>query len=291
MPFDFREPMSAPDPEQLPLGTFEGVPLVPVEIVGPDDEIVVMPVREPPVCGEWSYDDSELEEPRFVAKRIDGVAAPTSKATPIHPIRTIADPQGATAPRHVTRVGTASREALRVAFDQSPADTVRALAYIAALGKKGDSDLALTAIDVAAAAGADAFLLMCAKANALGAKLRYADAEKALKQAAKMRPGAAEVLLQQGILACRRGRWREAVEPLKRGVALAPDNATAHYFAGEVLNHTDDLQGALAAYERAAELEPDHWRALKGVGIILDRLGRSSDAAVFYRRARDAQRA
>lgn len=291
MPFDFREPMSAPDPEQLPLGTFEGVPLVPVEIVGPDDEIVVMPVREPPVCGEWSYDDSELEEPRFVAKRIDGIAAPTSKATPIHPIRTIAGPQGATAPRDVTRVGTATREALRVAFDQSPADTVRALAYIAALGKKGDSDLALTAIDVAAAAGADAFLLMCAKANALGAKLRYADAEKALKQAAKMRPDAAEVLLQQGILACRRGRWREAVEPLKRGVALAPDNATAHYFAGEVLNHTDDLQGALAAYERAAELEPDHWRALKGVGIILDRLGRSSDAAVFYRRARDAQRA
>ena len=98
-------------------------------------------------------------------------------------------------------------------------------------------------------------------------------------------------MLQQGILACRRGRWREAVEPLKKSVALAPENAMAHYFYGEVLNQTDNLQGALAAYERAAELAADHWRALKGVGVMLDRLGRSDEAAAFYRRSREAQRA
>jgi hypothetical protein len=28
---------------------------------------------------------------------------------------------------------------------------------------------------------------------------------------------------------------------------------------------------------------------LKGVGIVLDRMGRPADAATFYRRARDAQ--
>lgn len=99
------------------------------------------------------------------------------------------------------------------------------------------------------------------------------------------------MLLQTGILACRRGRWRDAVEPLKRSAGLEPDNATAHYFIGEALNHTDDLPGALAAYERAAEIEPDHWRALKCVGIVLDRLGQPGDAAAFYRRSRDAQRA
>lgn len=311
---------------------FEGVPLVPIETVGPDDEIVIIPVREPPVCGEWSYDDSELEEPRFVASRIDGVAAPTSKATPIHPIRAIASPRGAaggptatppaalraaeqamaraaahTVPHDpvtggVARARTGAKAsptralrptiaALRLAFEQGPADTARALAYIAALEKKGDADLALAAIETAQAAGADAFQLLCAKASVLGAKLRYADAEKALKQAAKMRSDSTEVPLQQGILACRRGRWREAVEPLKRAVALAPDNAMAHYFYGEVLNHTDNLQAALAAYERAAQIEPDHWRALKGVGVVLDRLGRPDEAAVQYRLSREAQRA
>ncbi len=303
----------------------EGVPLVPVESYGPDDEVVIIPVREPPVCGEWTYDDAELEEPRFVARRIDGIATPESKATPIQPIRVVADPKGATKtvrgaaapsapsapsaasaptpggtepvrPRTgeqptVSRATRPTVEALRLAFEQTPGDTVRALAYIGLLEKKGDAELALKVIDLAEAAGGDLFALTCARASALGARLRYDDAEKMIRAAAKLRPEAAEVLLQRGILSCRRGRWRDAVEPLMQAVALVPDNATAHYFIGEALNHTDDKKGALAAYERAAELEPDNWRALKGVGIVLDRLGRSTEAAPFYKRAREAQRA
>jgi len=316
-PFDRPETGSAPDPEQLPLGMFEGVPLVPLELYGPDDEVVIIPVREPPVCGEWSYDDSELEEPRFVAKRIDGIAAPTSKATPIHPIRAQIDPRptvrqhpasgvaatarpaptGAAASAARAEAAPVSRamrptiEVLRLAFEQSPGDTARALAYAGALEKKGDVAVALAALDTAEAAGADLFALTCARASALGVKLRYDDAEKMIKLASKLRPDAAEVHLQTGILACRRARYRDAIEPLRRGIALAPDNALGQYFIAEALNQTDDLAGALAAYKRAAELEPDHWRALKGVGIVLDRLGRSPEAAEFYRRARDAQRA
>jgi Flp pilus assembly protein TadD len=309
---DSRESVHVPDPEQLPLGMFEGVPLVPMEMYGPDDEVVVVPVREPPTCGEWSYDDDELEEPRFTAKRVDGLESPTAKATPIHPIRTVAAPKGAQpaapqsslqspAPQPAlpleapaaapTRATRPTVEALRLAFEQTPSDTARALAYISALEKRSDADAALKAIDVAIEAGGDAFLLTCARASALGAKLRYDESEKAIKAAAKLRPDAPEVLLQSGILSCRRGRWREAVEPLQRAAALVPDSAMAQYFVGEALNHTDKLPGALAAYERATELDPEHWRALKGVGIILDRLGRSTEAAVFYRRARDAQRA
>ncbi len=307
---DQTELPSAPDPEQLPLGMFEGVPLLPIETHGPDDEVVIIPVREPPVCGEWSYDDAELEEPRFVAKRIDGVAAPTSKATPIAPIRTVVDSRAAKPPARtsmprigvvVTAAGAAAAEppsralrptveALRIAFEQTPQDTARALAYVAALERKNDAATALTVLDRAEAAGADPFLILCARAGALGAVLRYDDAEATIKKAAKLRPDGAEVHLQVGILACRRGRWKDAIEPLRKAVSLAPDNPAAHYHVGEALNHADDLAGALAAYQRAAELEPDHWRALKGVGIALDRLGRSPEAADYYRRARDAQR-
>jgi tetratricopeptide (TPR) repeat protein len=292
---------------------FEGIPLVPVETYGPDDAVVIIPVREPPVCGEWSYDDAELEEPRFVARRIDGVAAPTMKATPIAPIRTVVDsrPAAAPTPRRaasapaavVTTVGAPRTEpapsralrptieALRLAFEQSPGDTARALAYVAALEKRNDEMLALTVLDKAEAAGADLFGITCARASALGARLRYDDAEAMLKKAAKLKPDAAEVHLQSGILACRRARWRDAIEPLRRAVALDATNASAHYYIGEALNQTDDRAGALTAFLQAAELEPDHWRALKGVGIVLDRLGRSPEAAEYYRRARDAQRA
>ncbi|MEX2180965.1 MAG: tetratricopeptide repeat protein [Gemmatimonadaceae bacterium] len=301
------EPISAPDPEQLPLGMFEGEPLLPFDGAGAAaaDEVAVAPMREPPVCGEWSYDDSELE--RAAGRRADGVTTPT-KATPVPPLRATAEPRRAPArpaPRDPS-VGTVVRprpeapappralrptiEALRLAFEQTPGDTQRALAFAAALERSGDSGAALAALDAAAAAGADDFAISCARASVYGTQLRYDDAAKMIRRAAKLRPDDAEVLLQTGMLACRRGRWRDAIEPLQRGVALAPENAMAHYFVGEALNHADRLVEALAAYERASELDPEHWRALKGVGIVLDRLGRSPEAAIFYRRARDAQR-
>jgi len=277
--------------------------------------------REPPVCGEWSYDDAELEDSRFVARRIDGVALPTSKATPVQPITVIAPPRTAAraaapaplphgrnapafpaeprvtlAPRLSTDAGATRSlrptiEALRIAFEQTASDTQRALAYAGALERSGDPAAALRVLDAAWDASADPFAITCARASALGAQLKYDDAAKMLKKAAKLKPDDPEILVQTGILSCRRGRWKDAVEPLQKGAALKPDHPSVHYFIGEALNHTDKLADALAAYERAAELDPENWRALKGVGIVLDRLGRSTEAAVFYRRARDAQRA
>ncbi|MGH9884491.1 MAG: tetratricopeptide repeat protein [bacterium] len=50
------------------------------------------------------------------------------------------------------------------------------------------------------------------------------------------------------------------------------------------------MTDALEAYESAVKLQPDHWRALKGIGVILDRLGRPQDATAAYQKAREAQR-
>jgi len=69
----------------------EGASFLTMESHGADDAIVVTTVREPPVCGEWSYDDSELEDPRFVAGRIDGEDRPMTVAVPVEPIRVAID--------------------------------------------------------------------------------------------------------------------------------------------------------------------------------------------------------
>ncbi len=301
------EPSSAPDPYQLPLGVFdaEGAVVDPATL---PDEMVAVPHREPPVCGEWSYDDSELEEPRFVARRIDGVSAPTTKATPILPIRAVVNPKAmaasaaaraAASPSPVRTAATnepiarqqrPTIEVLRLVFEQTPGDTARALAYITAQERANDAAGAIKTIERSEAAGGDAFSLTCARASALGAMLRYDDAAKAIKAAEKLKPDHPEVFVQTGILACRRARWKDAVEPLQKGVAAAPEHALAHYFIGEALNQTDRLEEARAAYERASQLDPENWRAFKGVGVVLDRLGRPPEAAEWYRRSREAQR-
>ena len=47
---------------------------------------------------------------------------------------------------------------------------------------------------------------------------------------------------------------------------------------------------AIQKYEEAVRLQPDHWRAMKGIGVILDRMGRPNEATAAYQRAREAQR-
>jgi Flp pilus assembly protein TadD len=42
--------------------------------------------------------------------------------------------------------------------------------------------------------------------------------------------------------------------------------------------------------ESAAALDPKYHRALKAIGVVLDRLRRPNEAAIAYQRAREAQR-
>ena len=100
----------------------------------------------------------------------------------------------------------------------------------------------------------------------------------------------AEGLAEHGMLLCRKARWRDAIEPLRRATELAPSEGLAFYYLGDAYNHTDQLPAALSAFETAAQLLTDNWRALKGVGIVLDRMRRPQEAAAAYQKARDAQK-
>ena len=93
-----------------------------------------------------------------------------------------------------------------------------------------------------------------------------------------------------GSLACKRGRWREGLEPLRRATELAPDHAPAHYYLGEVYQRLDQLLPSLSAYERAVALDPTNWRAIKAMANMLDRLKRPDEAASAHRRALEAQK-
>ncbi len=318
---DRTPPLGVPinDPEQLPLGGFEGTPFLPVgeRIDEGDAAEAAIAVREPPVCGEWSYDMSDDAETRGGATFVD--------ASPPTGVRQQAREHTLNAPRRSTAGGAAAAEGAQAApipppgpslrslrtppinrtitpptplpalaelksiHEAHPGDVKTAVALANALDKRGNIEGALSVLLRAIEAGADGVVLRCARATILSNRLRYDDAEMELKRAAKLRGDDPEVLLQQGILACRRAKWRDAVDPLAHVAKLSPQSGPAHFYLGEALNKLDRLREALAAYERASELEPGNWRALKGVGIVLDRMGRPADAAAFYRRARDAQ--
>ena len=78
------------------------------------------------------------------------------------------------------------------------------------------------------------------------------------------------------------------MQQLRRSVELDADRPSTWCQLGEALNRLDDLSSSLAAFERAAAIDPLNPRALQGMGRVLDRLGRSDEATQLYRRAREA---
>lgn len=131
--------------------------------------------------------------------------------------------------------------------------------------------------------------LLCERATLHASESRFERAAVDLRQAAHVTEHDGRVLLASRLLACKRARWRDAIEPLREAAGLSPADAAVQYYLGEAYNHVDDLLPALTAYERAVELEPSNWRARKGVGMVLDRLGRRDEATEAHRRAREAR--
>ena len=247
------------DPEQLPLSSFEGVLLVPLglqtAVVHAGDAAVA--VREPPVCGEWSFDQSDDADERGGATWVDTASSAVpvgprrtsaaggaggawqsparSSASTAHSVNTAAarrsdasmseqpaalpprrQPAASTRPSAVPRSATPptplpALDELRSVHEAHPGDAATAISLATALDKRGNIEGALSVLERAIQSGADGVPLRCARATLLSGRLRYDDAEAELRRAAKLRADDPDVLLQQGILACRRAKWRDAV--------------------------------------------------------------------------------
>lgn len=158
------------------------------------------------------------------------------------------------------------------------------------LERRGDLEGAAAELSRALESRPEDVALLCSRAVVLTALKRFDKAEADLRRAAKLDDTSADVQLNLGVLFCKRARWREAVAPLQRAVELEPGRALAHYHLAEAYNQTDQLRDALASYEAVVRLEPQNYRALKGIGVVLDRMGRPAEATMAYQKAREVQR-
>jgi len=149
------------------------------------------------------------------------------------------------------------------------------------------AERALAVLEAALAAAPDSVTLLLERASQLGAMGSYAAARADLERALLLDPSNVTVRSALGIVLLRKGLWANAVPHLRRVVEVESWSPTAWFYLGEALNHVDDLDGALAAFVRAAELDPHHAKALYGQGVVLDRLRRPDDAARLYRRSRE----
>lgn len=95
----------------------------------------------------------------------------------------------------------------------------------------------------------------------------------------------ADLLLQRGRDAMAREDARRAVEHLSALVEHRPDFAEGWNLRATAFFSQGQLGLALADIERTIALEPRHYGALMGLGVILEQLGREADALAAYRAA------
>jgi len=97
-------------------------------------------------------------------------------------------------------------------------------------------------------------------------------------------PGIAH-LMSAGISAMQDGKLRAAFDAFDRIVAAAPDFAEGWNKRATVNYMLDDLDASMRDIERTLSLEPRHFGALSGMGLIFDAIGKPGAAADAWERA------
>ncbi len=89
----------------------------------------------------------------------------------------------------------------------------------------------------------------------------------------------------RGTRALDAGRWEEAAALFRKGLAVAPRDATLHQNLGTALYLAGDTAGALAAFREALRLSPGYAKAHFSIGVLMDASGHDVEAVA---RLRDA---
>ncbi|MDZ5699000.1 tetratricopeptide repeat protein [Chelativorans sp. M5D2P16] len=114
---------------------------------------------------------------------------------------------------------------------------------------------------------------------------RLVEAEAHCRQILAARRDDAEALHLLGLIAYQSGRRDEALDHLKRAVALAPKVASYHANLGELYRLAGHIEEAIAAARRAVRLKADHPEGHSNLGAALFDAGKYEEAAECHRRA------
>ena len=83
-------------------------------------------------------------------------------------------------------------------------------------------------------------------------------ADKAFREAAELEPGHAPALVGQALVHLRRGDQDNAKRFVSQALEIDKNDAQAWYIKGELSRLTADLPTAIAAYDTAIALAPEH---------------------------------
>lgn len=119
---------------------------------------------------------------------------------------------------------------------------------------------------------------------------RHDEAARLLSQARARAPDSAAVLSAYGVHALRKGDAAEGKAHLERAIAAHPANPALYVNLATCLRALNDADSESKAIERALALDPHFFQALIQRASLLERMGKTREAARAYHRALGALR-
>jgi Tfp pilus assembly protein PilF len=113
---------------------------------------------------------------------------------------------------------------------------------------------------------------------------RPEDALARLRRATKRQPPHAAAFHELGSLLCTLQRYDEAIEALRRAIAIAPMMPELSIRLGFVFLQRRNFAGAKIHFARALEISPDSFDALFGMAKAHQEVGENAAAAAYFRR-------
>ena len=114
---------------------------------------------------------------------------------------------------------------------------------------------------------------------------KLVDAEQMCQQIIDAEPNLFDALHLLAVVESRLRKKDTALASYDRALALRPDHAQAHYNRGNILYELRRFEEAVAGYDRALALQPDHAETLSNRGNTLHELKRFEEALASYDRA------
>lgn len=114
--------------------------------------------------------------------------------------------------------------------------------------------------------------------NVLKGRGQFEEALACYRKALSSKPDFAEAYYNLGCALEELRRHGDAAENLSRAVAIKPDFAAAHYNLGNCLRGMGRLEAAASSYHGALDIFPDFAEAWCNLGVVLQDLGESDDS-------------
>lgn len=98
-------------------------------------------------------------------------------------------------------------------------------------------------------------------------------------------PADGDIIHDHAVCVFQQGRTKEALQAFDRAVALEPDHAYRYASRAWIRAAMKDVDGAIADYKKALELDPEDAITLNNLGLLEEQYGMRKSAQEKFRRA------